>query len=98
MPKNKAGIQKPRPMVMRPVPGDQPRVTLANGKEMDAVDLTSFRRGIGGFFDNALHGREFAIIRKGQVVAVVSPPPTRKATAEELQEILDETSDTSILR
>lgn len=93
-----SGIQKPVGMVLGASPEDQPRVTLMNGRELEAVDMTSFRKSPGGFLENAFHGRTFAITKKGRVLCVIEPPPTRKATKEELQAILNGETDTAALR
>jgi len=90
--------QTPRRMVLADPPEDQPTVELLNGKTVEAVDMTSFRGSPGGFLENAFHGRTFAITRKGRVLAIVVPPPTRKATREELEAILNGNLDISGLR
>lgn len=92
-----AGEQKPQEMVLGARSDNALEIVLANGKTMDAVDMSSFRRSPGKFLENALHGRTFAIVRKSQVLCVISPPPSRKATLEELEAILSGEADTSIL-
>ena len=63
-------------------------VRLDNGDVLEVLRMSELRRSPGDFLDNVSHGRRMAVMRKGKLLAVLEPPPTkptRKRTLTELE-------------
>lgn len=78
--------------------GEDHQFTSGPGGEMiEVVNLTDLRANIGGWMDNVAAGRKLAVARKGEILAILLPPPTskpRRLTSEELEKkLLEEDTD-----